>query len=247
MAHDTCRSKTLHRKSEVGLTTAQMGEIVAYHAALFDLDGTLLDTLKDLTASLNFVLAAHGISPRSAQDVRAFTGDGLRMLARRAVADRASSANPDEIWHELASYYPHHAAELTCPYPGIESMIHELKQHHVACAVVSNKVDEAVQELVETFFPGLFDFVAGEREQDHIRKKPAPDILNTCMQALGVTPEDTVYVGDSEVDILSAHNAHTDCIAVTWGFRDEDYLIAQGATCLAHTTDELTRLILGGA
>lgn len=215
-----------------------------YSAAVFDLDGTLLDTLGDLHAAVNHALATFGLPARSAADVRAFTGDGLRRLAWRSAGEGADEARRDAVYHELASYYADHCQELTRPYPGVPEMVNELRAAGVRCGVVSNKVDSAVRALVERFFPGQFDFVVGERESEGIRKKPAPDTVEACLRAFGVTAAEAVYVGDSEVDVRTAENAGCDCIVVTWGFRDEAFLREHGARTLAHTADELAREVL---
>ena len=215
-----------------------------YSAAIFDLDGPLLDTLGDLHAAVNHALGSCGLPARSAADVRAFTGDGLRKLAWRSAGEGVDEGRREAVYQELASYYADHCQELTRPYPGVPEVVDELRGDGVRCGVVSNKVDSAVRELVERFFPGQFDFVVGEREAEGIRKKPAPDTVEACLTAFGVAAADAVYVGDSEVDVETARNAGCDCIIVTWGFRDERFLREHGARTLAHTAGELAREVL---
>lgn len=224
-----------------------MGDHVGYSTAIFDLDGTLLNTLDDLWASTNHALGAHGFPGRSTDEVRQFVGNGIRNLIRLAVPEGSSDEVIDAVHATFDEHYAAHDQDRTAPYPGIVELLRRLRTEGVRCCVVSNKGDYAVQPLVEHFFPGCFDVVCGEREKDGIRRKPWPDTVLACMRALGSTPQDSVYVGDSEVDLLTARNAHIPCIVVGWGFRSEEALFANGATEIVHTTDELYERIAGGA
>lgn len=215
-----------------------------YTTVIFDLDGTLLNTLSDLHASTNHALAAHGLPPRSLDEVRSFVGNGIRNLIRLAVPAGSSDELIDTVHADFDAHYAVHNMDQTGPYPGVIELVKTLRDKGIRCCVVSNKGDYAVQPLVQHFFPNMFDVVCGEREKDGIRRKPWPDTVLECMRVVGATKGESVYVGDSEVDLLTAANAGIDCIAVTWGFRDEDFLRAQGATVLTPTAPALARLLL---
>lgn len=212
-----------------------------YRSVIFDLDGTLLNTLEDLHASTNYALARHGLPPRTIEEVRQFVGNGIRNLIRLAVLPHKDDELIDAVHATFDKHYSAHHLDRTCPYPGITELVQRLRNADVRCCVVSNKGDYAVQPLVEHFFGGLFDVACGEREREGIRRKPWPDTVLECMKATGSTAEDSVYVGDSEVDIKTAQNAGIPCILVSWGFRDEEFLWEQGAQTIAHSTDELFR------
>lgn len=213
-----------------------------YEAAIFDLDGTLLDTLDDLHASVNFALAAEGLPARSRSDMRAFLGNGVARLIHLSVPEGTPEEREARTLATFREHYARHNAQLTAPYPQIAELLHVLSGEGVLRAVVSNKPDSAVQDLVATYFGGLFDAVVGERPG--VRRKPAPDSLLAVMSQLGCSPGRVAYVGDSEVDLQTARNAGVDCIAVSWGFRDEDWLRSQGATTIVGTTEELAEAIL---
>ena len=213
-----------------------------YKAVVFDLDGTLLYTLEDLYLATNHGLAANGLPPRTRDEVRSFVGNGYRRLARLA----SPEGTPDEVQEQvLASFNEHyhaHSQDNTAPYEGIEELVDHLLAAGVRCAVVSNKGDVAVQDLMEHYFPGAFEAVAGEREG--VRRKPAPDTVHAVMRKLGVSADEIVYVGDSEVDVLTAANVPCACICVTWGYRDVSELRDAGATVIVDTVEELERLLL---
>ena len=217
---------------------------MGYRFAIFDLDGTLLDTLADLHDSMNHVLAMHGFPARSLAEVRRFVGNGQRRFAERAVPEKfAGDAELiDKIYYEMADWYKDHCKIKTRPYPGIMDALERLRADGVGLAIVSNKVDIAVKELAADYFGGIIKVAVGERPE--IKHKPDPGMVFTAMRELGANPSDTVYVGDSEVDVLTARNAGLPCISVTWGFRDEDELVANGATNLAHDAGEMEGLIL---
>ena len=208
-----------------------------YSTVVFDLDGTLLNTLDDLTTSTNHALAAFGLPPRRRDEVRSFVGNGIYNLIRLAVPAHSSDELISDVYDVFNAHYAEHSLDVTAPYPGIDDVLAQLRAQGINLCVVSNKGDYAVRPLVERFFPGQFAEAHGER--DGIRRKPAPDTILACMNALGEKPETCVYVGDSEVDVASAKNAGIDCVIVTWGFRDEDFLREQGATTIAHTSQEL--------
>lgn len=215
-----------------------------YQAVLFDLDGTLLDTLEDLTDSVNTILGKYGFPLRDKKEIRRFLGNGSERLMKEALPEGISEADFAKYLGEYQAYYKAHMEEKTAPYEGILPLLEELRKAGLKIGVVSNKFDLAVKGLCEKYFPGYIDGAAGEREADGIRRKPAPDMVLTAAERLGVSVRDCLYVGDSEVDILTAKNAGMDCVSVTWGFRDEDFLRKAGAAYLVHTAEELKNFIL---
>ena len=214
-----------------------------YKLAIFDLDGTLLDTLDDLYDSLAHTLAAAKLPPRTRDEVRRFVGNGIHKLIERAVPAGSSDELIDNIEREFRAYYKLHCADKTKPYDGIIELLKRLRTAGVLCAVVSNKVDFAVQELAVRYFSGLLDCAVGERAG--VRTKPSPDSVNEVLRTLGVNRADTVYIGDSDVDIDTAKNAGMDSISVLWGFRDREFLTEHGAMRFVTTPQEIGDIILG--
>ena len=210
-----------------------------YSTYIFDLDGTLLDTLADLAASCNYALRTHGMPEHSIDDVRRFVGNGVRKLMERAIPD--GEANPDfeATFATFREYYMHHSLDTTKPYPGIMDTLVELKARGCRLAVVSNKMMAATVELCKHFFPDTIEVAIGENEAEGIRKKPAPDTVLAALKQLGVSGEDAVYVGDSDVDLATARNSGLPCISVLWGFRDRDFLLDHGATTFITSPKEL--------
>ena len=199
-----------------------------YHTYIFDLDGTLLDTLGDLTAAVNHALGAHQMPLRTIDEVRAFVGNGVRLLMERAVPASTGAEEFERVFASFRSYYMEHSLDTTRPYRGIPELLRELKRRGKRMAVVSNKMMAATKELVAHFFPEV-EVAIGENEKEGIRKKPAPDTVEAALRELGVGKEDAVYVGDSDVDLATARNSGLECISVLWGFRDRQYLTANGA------------------
>lgn len=212
-----------------------------YDLIIFDMDGTILDTLEDLTDSINASLSGNGLPERSLEEVRSFVGNGIYLLVKRAVPEGTSGTVIDQVYRDFMEYYPLHCSDKTQAYEGIPEVISSLREKGYLTAVVSNKADIAVQELCKQYFEGLFDFAVGEREG--IQKKPAPDSVFEVMKRLQAEPERTVYVGDSEVDVETAKNAHIACIAVNWGFRSEACLKAQGAEIILSEPRKLLDLV----
>lgn len=200
---------------------------MAYEIYIFDLDGTLLDTLQDLAASVNYALRQHHMPEHSIDDVRRFVGNGVRRLMERAIPEGAANPAFEAAFATFREYYMEHSLDTTRPYDGIPELIHELKKRGCRMAVVSNKMMAATQELVHHFFPEI-EVAIGENEAAGIRKKPAPDTVFAAMKQLG--EGSAVYVGDSDVDLATARNSGLPCISVLWGFRDRDFLLAHGAT-----------------
>lgn len=199
-----------------------------YSTYIFDLDGTLLDTLGDLAASVNYALRSVGLPEHSIDDVRRFVGNGVRLLMVRAIEGGDSNPRFEEAYATFRSHYMEHGLDTTQPYPGIMELLKELKARGKKIAVVSNKFYDATQELVKHFFGEYVSVAIGERE--NIRKKPAPDTVLEAMRMLGVDKEGAVYIGDSDVDFNTAKNVGIPCVSVLWGFRDREFLESIGAT-----------------
>lgn len=193
-----------------------------YNCAIFDLDGTLLDTLGDLRDSVNFALLKNGLPERTTEEIRSFVGNGIRLLIERSVPENTTIELTDKCFDDFKVHYKDNSANLTKAYDGINELLYELKNREIRLAVVSNKADFAVKTLVDKYFPDVFDSAIGEREG--VRRKPEPDTVFAVINELGVNKNEVIYIGDSEVDIETAKNADIPCICVTWGFRDKDVL-----------------------
>lgn len=211
-----------------------------YKTIVFDLDGTLLDTLDDLTDAVNVALRVCGLPMRTRKEVQNFVGNGIAKLIERAVGEEGAPFF-ERAFSAFKEYYAAHCADKTCAYEGILPLLEALKKQGIKTAVLSNKADFAVKALAKNYFDGLLLEAVGENEGAGIRKKPAPDSLFAVMERLHMTREETAYVGDSEVDIETAKNAGVDCICVTWGFRDRAHLLACGGTTLIDEPKELLR------
>lgn len=214
-----------------------------YKLALFDMDGTILDTLEDLTDATNVIMEQYGYPTHGIDAVRSFVGNGLRKLIERATPPDTAPDKIDAMLADFKLYYADHCADKTKPYAGVPEMIARLRAQGIITAVVSNKVDEGVQELVKTYFPGLFDLAVGERPT--VKPKPAPDMVFAALETLGINIRDAVFIGDSDVDLKTAQNAGIDGIFVDWGFRTPEVLRSLGATVIVSTPEDVERLILG--
>ena len=214
-----------------------------YMIAIFDLDGTILNTLEDLADSTNYALKTCGYPERTMDEVRQFVGNGIRKLMERAVPEGTPVEEIDRVHETFTAHYKVHCADKTRPYDGIMELLQNLKKDGCKLAVVSNKADYGVQELCKQYFDGVFDFAVGEREG--IRKKPAPDSVNEVLKTLGCSRDRAVYIGDSDVDIQTAANAQMDHIIVEWGFRDIPFLIAKGAKVLVEKPEEILEIVEG--
>lgn len=212
-----------------------------YRMVIFDMDGTILDTLEDLYNCINYALCTCGFPERTMDEVRMFVGNGLQKLVERAVPSGVSSDEMLRVFEELKKYYKMHCTDTTKAYDGICEMLHELREKGYMTAVVSNKADFAVQELVHEYFDGLFDYAVGERE--NVKKKPAPDAVNAILDKYNLKSNEAIYIGDSDVDIETAKNANLDCISVLWGFRDRDFLEKHGATQYAGCPEDILILL----
>ena len=210
-----------------------------YNTYIFDLDGTLLDTLTDLAASCNYALRTHGMPEHSIDDVRRFVGNGVRKLMERAIPNGETNPDFEATFATFREHYMQHSLDTTKPYPGIEDVLTELKARGCRLAVVSNKMMAATVELCKHFFPDTIEVAIGENEAEGIRKKPAPDTVFAALKRLGVSGDNAVYVGDSDVDLSTARNSNLPCISVLWGFRDRDFLLDHGAITLITSPMEL--------
>ena len=206
-------------------------------AVIFDLDGTLLDTLGDLTDAVNHALEKYGLPIRSMEEVRSFVGNGLRSLMLQAVEEGDAFEKFEELFSFFKEYYRTHCNIKTAPYEGVLELMKELKGRNIKMAIVSNKIDAGVKELNEKFFKDYTQVAIGEREG--VGRKPAPDSVNEALRILGVEKEHAIYVGDSDVDIKTARNAQIRCVSVTWGFRDERFLMENGAGVMINRPLEL--------
>ena len=213
-----------------------------YQAVLFDMDGTVLDTLDDLCDSINHSLAEFSLPQVSREHVRQCLGNGAAFLVSHSIPAGSSPELEAEVLAFYKPWYDAHCLIKTAPYEGILPMMQSLKEQGLRLAIISNKPDRAVQELSDAFFPGLLELSVGESPS--VRRKPAPDTVLTAASQIGLSVDQCVYVGDSEVDLQTARNAGMDCISVTWGFRDEAQLIEAGASVLVRTPEELESLLL---
>ena len=213
-----------------------------YTAAVFDLDGTLLDTLEDLYRATNAALSAHSLPLRTRDEVRMFVGNGVEMLIRRAVPEGSEEGLILGVLDDFKTTYAAICEEHTAPYDGVLPLLTALRERGIRVAVVSNKFDAATKQLCAKYFGDLVEIAIGERAG--IRKKPAPDTVLEALRAFDLTAESAVYIGDSDVDIRTAENCGMDCISVTWGLRDEDFLVENGAKALVRTPSELLGVII---
>ena len=212
-----------------------------YKIVIFDLDGTLLDTLQDLAISTNYALESLGYPKRTTEEIRQFVGNGIEKLIERAAPADLSQDERKRVLDCFKLHYATHCENHTAPYDGIIELLDQLIEKNLPIAVVSNKIDSAVQSLCQKYFGNRFIFTVGEREG--IRRKPHPDSVLEVLNKANISPSDAVYVGDSEVDIITAQNAGTDMICVTWGFRDKDFLLDSGAELFADSAVQLEKLL----
>lgn len=210
-----------------------------YKLAIFDMDGTILSTLDDLANGVDYALSENGLPARSKQETRAALGRGVRFLIEQSVPTGLSDAEISKVEDDFLKYYKVHSMDNTRPYDGIVELIKEVRASGVKTAVVSNKIDSAVKELCANFFEGAFDVDYGERIG--IPRKPDPKPINAIIDEFGLSKNEVVYIGDSEVDLLTANNAKIDHIIVTWGFRDRAFLEQNGAKNLVESMEELKK------
>ncbi|MCI6325569.1 MAG: HAD-IIIA family hydrolase [Clostridiales bacterium] len=211
------------------------------HAVIFDLDGTLLNTLGDLRAATNHALEVRGLPPHSMEEIRQFIGNGIRLLICRAMPEGTPEAEIDAALDDFKAYYAAHIHDRTVPYDGIPQLLTALRKRGIKVAVLSNKIDSASQQLIEYFFPGKTDVVFGEHVG--VPRKPDPTSCRMVMQQLGVQPEQVLYVGDSGTDMQTAKNAGLYAVGVTWGFRSKEVLLKYGADVLVHRPEQILQIL----
>jgi len=214
-----------------------------FQAVLFDMDGTVLDTLADLTNAVNHILTEYGMPPITQTRAASCLGNGARYLLTKAAPAGTGDALLDEMLRVYQPWYDSHCAILTAPYPGILPLMRALKAAGVKQAVISNKQDSAVKRLAAQHFPGLLEAAVGESAS--VRRKPNPDAVLHALREMGIEKRDAVYVGDTEVDLETAENAGLACAAVGWGFRTEAELLSAGAARVFHSAGELRDWLLG--
>ncbi|MDF2514652.1 MAG: hypothetical protein K0S04_4518 [Herbinix sp.] len=212
-----------------------------YNTVIFDLDGTLLNTLDDLRDSLNEILIKYCYLPQTLEDVRRFVGNGVWNLVRRSLPSSCSDQEVTKIMEDFKAHYKRNMQNKTRPYNGIMELLLDLNRFNYKVAIVSNKYDAAVKELAQTYFGNLIPVAIGETSE--IKRKPAPDSIFSAVQELGSSLESTILVGDSETDVQTAKNAGIPCIGVTWGFRCREVLREEGADYLIDTPRELLTII----
>ncbi|MBP3687569.1 MAG: HAD family hydrolase [Alphaproteobacteria bacterium] len=208
---------------------------------VFDLDGTLLDTAKDLHIALNYALEKHGFEGKTEQETLALLGNGIEALVAGAIENGKENPQFLATFLTFKDYYFAHLNDYTKPYPGIMDLLRELKARHIKMGIVSNKFDEGVKALAERFFKGYIDYAQGVCAT--VQKKPAPDAVFALIKAQNAENEKNIYIGDSEVDIKTAQNAGLPCISVSWGFRSKKYLQSIGATTIIDSPKELLKYI----
>ena len=214
-----------------------------YKAVFFDLDGTLLDTLGDLSSAVNHVLEKRGFPARTKEEIRSFIGDGFGMLIRRACPPYAEEKDLATAYEDFSEYYSAHIADTTVPYEGVTELVKRLSEAGVKMAVVSNKHDPAVKYLVDRFFGEHIKIALGERGGD--TRKPSPVLCFEAAEKAGVLCAETLYVGDSPSDITTARNAGMIPVAVTWGFRTKEELLKDGSVLCAENAKQLGEIIFG--
>lgn len=213
-----------------------------YKAVLFDMDGTVLNTLGDLAAAVNHTLREFSMPERSIAEVAAALGNGAAYLIAHTVPDGTPKELTDKVLAAYAPYYDAHCDILTAPYDGIVPLMQKLRGRGVKLAVISNKQDTAVKPLAEKYFPGLLEIAVGESAE--VRRKPNPDAVLAALRHIGVEREDAIYVGDTEVDLQTARNAGMECASVDWGFRTREQLVEIGAEHIFDTVQELEEYLL---
>ena len=208
---------------------------------IWDMDGTLMDTLQDLAVAVNHALRKYNMPERTMEQIRRSVGNGVRRLVMLSVPEGEHNPQFQDVFDEFRSWYLLHCEDHTVPYDGIQEVLHELKAAGYRMAIVSNKLQEGIDELHRRWFSDTIDVAIGERPG--IARKPAPDMVRLAMSELGASVGDSVYIGDSDVDLATARNSGLQCISVLWGFRTREELLQVGADCFAESPQDI-RLIL---
>jgi len=214
-----------------------------YELAIFDMDGTILNTLEDLKDAINHALVECGYPERSLEEVRQFVGNGTRRLVDLAVPEGTSKEDKEKVYQTYIPYYEAHADAKTDVYPGIRELLKNLKEQGCMTAVVSNKPDAAVKNLTEAYFHGLFDMAVGENEAGGIKRKPAPDEVDCVLHKLNISNSKAVYIGDSDVDVATARASGLQLIAVDWGFRSRSFLEELQVDTIVSTPHEIEEIM----
>lgn len=209
---------------------------------VFDLDGTLLNTLEDLKDSVNFALERQGFPLRNLSEIRSFVGNGIRLLMERAVPENIPAETFEICFKDFCDYYKIHMEDKTAPYDGINDMLTNIKKAGFKTAIVTNKADFAAQDLCKRMFGKNIDFVVGS--SDDRPNKPEPDGVFYALEKLGSKIENTVFVGDADTDILTAKNANLSSIGVLWGFRDREVIEEAGAEYIVESVNDLEKLLI---
>lgn len=219
--------------------------MISTKAVIFDLDGTLLDTIQDLYLSCNHAMNEVGSKERTLEEVRAFVGNGYPRLIELCLENGKENPLYDKAVESGKKWYSIHCNDNTKPYDGILEVLETLSSKGIKSAIVSNKPDPQVKDLCKIYFSKYIttDFAIGENEKNGIKRKPYPDSLNKVLQLMGISKEEAIYVGDSDVDIMTAKNAGLRCISVCWGFRSKEFLLENGATNIISAPDELLHLV----
>lgn len=212
-----------------------------YSTIIFDLDGTLLNTLEDLAASVNYAMCKCGFPERTLDEIRRFVGNGVHVLIRRATPDGISDEDYWKAYNCFEEHYKVHNLDLTRPYPGIMKLLSDLKEKGYRLSIVSNKIDFAVQDLKKEFFNNLIDIAVGDSPDT--KNKPAPDMVHKAMELMGAELKDCVYIGDTNIDMETAENSNMPCICVSWGFRTRAELEEYGAEMIADTPEEIFKFV----
>ena len=218
------------------------GDNMKYEIVMFDLDGTILDTIEDLTDSLNAVFKEKGYPQRTLEEVRSFVGNGVLKLIERAAPVGTSHEDIYKVFMNFSEYYQKHCSIKTKPYDGIKEVLETLRSNGCMIVVISNKIDEAVAPLCKKYFGSLIDIAVGDKIG--IPRKPNPAMVDYILERTGISNKKAIYIGDSEVDIETAKNARMDSISVDWGFKDREFLIEHGASVVVSQPSELIDLIL---
>lgn len=216
---------------------------MSYRAVIFDLDGTLLDTLEDLKDAVNVSLAEHGKPQRTLEEIRCFVGNGIARLIARAVPEGTTEEEREKILATFRAYYSAHCQDKTAPYDGVLEVLSSLKEKGIKMAVVSNKADFAVQELIPVYFGDCISVAKGENEAAGVKKKPSPDMVYAALDELKCAKEEAVYVGDSDVDLATAKNSGLPCIGCSWGFRGRTFLEEHGADWIVDEPKEILKFV----
>jgi phosphoglycolate phosphatase len=226
------KNKNIHKKEKKMITTL-----------VFDLDGTLLNTIEDLMISTNYALEKYHYPVHTLDEIKTYVGSGIRKLIERSLPEKEATKDFDEVFKTFQNHYSIHKEDHTAPYQGIHELLVSLKQKNYKMAIVSNKFQQGVVELCTPLFGEEIEVMLGEQEDKGIHKKPAPDMVDMALKTLGSTKEESIYIGDSDIDVLTAKNSQLDFIGCSWGFRGRAFLENMGVTKIADNPKDILSLI----